>query len=281
MGDEFEKEEVIVPKSYEIVGSREKSVAIVEIPVSLEGEEKKIAASIMWQNKSVKSVLKKSSERGGKLRLRKYEMIEGDPNTEVNHREYGYELRVDPQKAYFSPREASERQRIASQAKSGEMVLVMFSGIAPLPIAIAKRQTEVRKVYGIELNRIAHEYGIYNVRINKLGHKITLIHGDVKEVCKGYHGKFDRIVMPLPMGAENFLETAVTCLKEDGIIHFYSWGKEDDLFSNALKLIEEGCNRLGKKCEVLSKRKVLPYSPRKWKVCIEFKVKRGSDSLVF
>lgn len=259
--------------SFDVVGSKEKAVAIVEIEEKLKDRRKDIAEEIMKKNKNVKSVLEKSSERKGELRLRELNLILGDTNTEVIHKEYGYSLKLDPKKTYFSPREATERQRIASQVKEKEIVLVMFSGICPFAIAIAKKQPEVEKIYAIELNRDAHEYAAENVRINKLSHKIILIQGDARETAKKYFGIFDRVVMPLPLGAENFLDVAINCLKNDvGIIHFYNWGKEDDLFSNALNAIEENSKKLNKKIEILNKIKVLPYGPRKWKVCIDFKV---------
>jgi tRNA (guanine37-N1)-methyltransferase len=256
--------------SFEIVGNREKAVAIVEIS---EGEdEKKIAEEIMKRHKNVKSVLKKVSERKGELRLRDYELIAGDENTEVVHKEYGYFLKLDPRKVYFSPREAKERQRIAEQVKPGEEILVMFSGIAPIAIAIAKKQPEVGKIYCIEMNKDAHEYAKENVRRNKLSHKIFLIHGDVEEVAKEINLKFDRIIMPLPFGAKSFLDIALNCLKENGIIHFYSVGDEKDLFSDGLKEIEAVAKKMNKKIKILNMRKVLPFSPRRWKVCIEFVV---------
>lgn len=274
--DRLSKELELVPSSFDVIGSKEKAVAIVEIPEELESKEELIAEAIMQMQKGVKSVLKKTSERKGELRIREYKLIAGDENTEIVHKEHGYLLKLDPQKVYFSSREATERQRIAEQVKPDEIVLVMFSGIGVIPIAIAKKQSEISKVYGVELNENAHNYGIENVRINKLGHKIILILGDVREVCPRYFGKCDRVVMPLPLGAENFLDIAVNCLKKEGIVHFYSWGKEDDLYSNGLKQIEENCNRLNKKLEILNKRKVLPFSPRKWKVCIDFRVSGGT-----
>lgn len=253
--------------NFDLVGSGEKAVAIVEI---VEGaDEKEIAEEIMKQNKNVKSVLKKTSERKGEFRLRECKLIAGDENTEVVHREYGFVLKVDPQKVYFSPREATERQRIAEQVEAGETVLVMFSGICPFAIAIAKKQPEVEKVVAIEINPEAHEYAKENVRINKLAHKIVLIQGDVREQAKEYSGKFDRVVMPLPLGAGNFLDVAVNCLKKDGIIHLYSRGEGKDLYSNVLKLIEKNVK---KKVKILDKRKVSAYAPGKWKVCIDFKV---------
>jgi len=264
-----------MPRSFDVIGSKEKAVAIVEIPEELEGREKAIAEGIIQLQKSVKSVLKKSSERKGELRLREYKLIAGDDDTEVMHIEHGYLLKVDPRKVYFSPREASERQKIAEQVKPDETVMVMFSGIAPYCIAVAKKQPEVKKIYGVELNDVAHGYAVENVRINKVAHKVVLVQGDVRDSCKKYYEKCDRVVMPLPLGGESFLDVAINCLKEEGIVHFYSWEKEEDLFSKGLKLIEENCKKLDKKFEVLNKRKVLVYGPRKWKVCIEFKVKAG------
>jgi tRNA (guanine37-N1)-methyltransferase len=255
---------------FDVIGSREKAVAVVEIH---EGEdEKKVAEEIMKRNKNVKSVLKKISGRTGKLRLYKYRLIAGDKNTEVIHKEYGYTLKLDPKKVYFSPREAQERQRIASQVKPGERVLVMFSGIAPIAIAIAKKQPEVEKIYCIEINSNADKYARENVRRNKLSHKIVLIHGNAEKEARKLNLKFDRVVMPLPFGAKNFLDVAFDCLKNGGVIHFYSVGEEDDPFSKAIGEIESIAKRFGKKIKFLNMRKVMPFSPRKWKVCIDFMV---------
>ena len=256
--------------AFDLIGSKEKAVAIVEME---EGEdEKAVAEKIMKFNKNVKSILKKISEIKGEFRTRGYKLIAGNENTEVVHREYGYLLKLDPRKVYFSPREATERQRIAEQVKAKETVLVMFSGIAVVPIAIAKKQPEVEKVHGIEINPDAHKYAEENVRINKLAHKIALVKGDVREVARKYFGKFDRVVMPLPLGAESFLDVAVNCLKKKGgVIHFYNLGREEDLYSSAVKLIEESVEKMNGKIKVLNKRKILPYAPGKWKICIDFK----------
>lgn len=259
-------------KSFDIIGSREKAVAIVEIPEEFESRKKEIAEEIMRLHKNVRSVLRKISERKGIYRVRDYELLAGEEDTEVIHKEYGYLLKLDPRKVYFSPREATERQRIAKKVNPGENVLVMFSGIAPFAIAIAKAQPYVRKVYAVEINTIAHSYALENVRINKLSHKVIPLLGDVREICKSFFGKCERVVMPLPLGGEKYLDLAIKCLKEEGVIHFYHYGNENDLFSQALKVIEENVKNLGKKFEVLEKRKVLPYKPKVFKICIDFKV---------
>lgn len=256
---------------FDLIGSREKAVAIVEIQEGV--DEKAIAEDIMKKNKNVKSVLKKVSRRKGEFRLRECELIAGEENTEVVHKEYGYSLRLDPQKVYFSPREARERQMIAEQVKPKEIVLVIGSGVAAFPIAIAKKQTKVEKVVGIEINESAHRYAEENVRASKLAHKINLVLGDARIECKKYFGRCDRVLIPLPLESEDFLDIAIKCLKPKmGMIHFYSVGKEEDLFSDALKIIEKITNKLKKKSKILNKRKVLPYAPRQYKVCIDMKI---------
>jgi len=269
-----ESELKLVPSSFDIIGSREKAVAIVEIPDEL----KPIAEAIMRLHKNVKSVLKKTSERKGELRLRSYELIAGDADTEVLHKEHGYVLKLDPQKVYFSPREARERQRIAEQVKAGETVMVMFSGVAPFAIAIAKKQPNVEKIIAVEINPDAVWYAEENIRINKLSHKIISILGDVRDACKRWYGKCDRVIMPLPLGAESFLDIALKCLRDEGIVHFYNWGegKGKKLFSQALKKI-----KMMKDVDykIIGKRKVLPYAPGKYKVCIDISVQKKSHGL--
>jgi len=258
-----------IPHSYDIIGSKEKAVAIVEIPDNLKSKEKAIANKIMQEHKNVKSILKKLSERKGKLRIRKFKLIKGSRNTEVTHLEHGYLLKLDPKKVYFSPRELTERQRIANLVKPNETVLIMFGGIAPYAIAMAKKQPKIKKIYTVELNKKAHEYAIENIKLNKLENKIIVLKGDVKKICPKIKKRFDRIVMPLPKEAYKFLDLAFTYTKTKGIIHFYSWASESDLFSDAEKLVKDTTKKFNKKIRITNKKKVLPYGPKKWKIVLD------------
>lgn len=260
-----------IPSSFDIIGSREKAIAIVEIPKNLKDRKLEIAKALMERHKNVKTVLEKISERKGRLRLREYSLIFGDPNTEVLHKEYGYLLKLDPQKVYFSPREATERQRIASQVKAKEKVLVMFCGVAPYCIAIAKAQP-LAKVFGIEINKDACKYAVENIRINKVFNRVFIFQGDVKDIMPKMKFKFDRIVMPLPKGGYRYLDLAVQKIKKGGIIHFYYWGRENKLFERAKNLVEKRVSKFGKKFKILNFKKVLPYAPKKWKIVLDLKI---------
>jgi len=261
------------PHSFDVIGH----IAIVELPNKTEEEKIKIAKLIMSLNKHIKTVLEKKSERKGTYRIREYSLIAGEEKTETIHKEYGCIFLLDPTKVYFSPRELTERQRIASKVNENENVLVMFAGIAPFAIQIAKKQPNVNKVVCIEINPIAVEYAKKNIKLNKVENKVEIIEGDVRDIKKEFFEMFDRIIMPLPLGSESFLDIAAKYVKKPGIIHFYNWGREPNIFENGEKVIDDVFKKLNIKYKILEKRKVLPYGPRKWKVCFDILVMKEKE----
>lgn len=259
--------------SYDIVGSKQKSVAIIEIPESLRDYEDDIAEAIMQVHRNVASVLAKESKRDGEFRTRDYKLLAGDEDTEVIHKEAGCAFRLDPRRVYFSPREVSERDRLVRKVSEGEDILVMFSGVCPIPIRIAKKFLNVR-VTGIELNPYAYNYCVENIHLNKVEDRVEAVLGDVKDVCSTLKRKFNRIIMPLPKGAYRFLDSAIPLLKEEeGVIHFYHWAREPDLFTEGENLIIAASRKFQRTAEIIERTRVSPYSPRVWKICIDAAIK--------
>ena len=218
----------------------------------------------------MRTVLRKSSPRYSTYRVRNFELLYGNTNTEVLHKEYGYIVKVDPTKVYFSPRESYERVRIAKQIRENEFIMLMFAGVGPYALAILKFQPDVKKIIAIEISPIAFKYLLENIELNKAVGKILAVLGDVKEVCNTWYGMCDRVIMPLPKGAYKYLDIAVRCLKpEGGIIHFYHWSKEEDLFSEAEELLRKAGEDHGFKTKILERRVVSPYAPRVYKIVID------------
>ncbi|MFB0543917.1 MAG: class I SAM-dependent methyltransferase family protein [Candidatus Bathyarchaeia archaeon] len=261
----------LLPRAFDILGSREKALAIIEIPEELKVYEGTIAETMMEVHKNVRTILAKTSARYGTYRIRDLRLIAGEEETEVLHREAGCLLKLDPRKVYFSPREATERMRIAEMVTPGESVLVMFSGIGPLPVVIAKRQPDVR-IVAVEINPVAHNYCVHNIALNRMSNRIKPILGDVREVCPRLGEDFDRVLMPLPKGATDYLDVAIPCLRSGGILHFYHWAHERDLFSKAEELIRATAEELNRGVEVLNRVRVLPYGPRMWKVRVDARI---------
>lgn len=258
----------LLPRSFDIIGSKKKAVAIIEIPDALKGYEQLIASAIMNVHRNVSSILAKESERLGELRIRDLRLVAGDADTEVVHKESGCFFKLDPRKVYFSTRESVERERIAAKVGEGESILVMFSGVGPFAICMAKRHRTVR-VTAVEINPCAHNYCVENIHLNKVADQVHAIMGDVREVCPKLGATFDRILMPLPKGAHKFLDVVIPLLRDEGVLHFYHWAPEPDLFSRAEELIAKATGNHRRMAEILERRRVSQYSPRVWKIRID------------
>ena len=248
--------------AYEVIGSREKSVALIGSEVK---NPKTAAKEIMKRHKAVKSILQKIDKRQGEYRLNPSKLIAGSRDTEVIHKEHNYLIKVDPRKVYFSPREGTERQRIVEMVKPGERILVMFSGAAPYAIAIGKKHPR-NEIICIEINLKAVEYATKNVRLNKLAN-ITNVCWDVRRARN--LGEFDRIIMPLPESAIDFLDAAVLHSKKGAIIHLYGFARG---FKELEKKVKEKAEIYNFKYKIVGRQKVLPFAPRAFKIRLDIKV---------
>jgi len=217
------KELNLVPSSYDIIGN---ILIFSDFPEELSKKEKTIGNTMIKNYKNIKSIYKKTKKYSGKYRTPKLRLLAGENNKETIHKENNVRLKLNVEKIYFSPRLSEERKRIFKQVKSNETILVMFSGCCVYPLVISKN-IKVKNIVGIEINPTAHKYAEENLKLNKLNDKIKLFNGDVKKILPKLNKKFDRIIMPLPKGAENFLNLALNKIKRIAIIHFYSFAEED------------------------------------------------------
>ena len=262
-----QKELKLVPSSFDVVGN---ILIFSEFPKELSKKEKVIGNIILENYHHIKTVLKKTKKYSGKFRIPKLKVIAGEKRKEAICKENNVFVKLDVEKVYFSPRMSSERKRITDLTNSNESVLVMFSGSGVYPLVIAKN-TNCKEVYGIEINPIAHKYAFENVKKNKLENKIKLFLGDVRKVMPKINKKFDRILIPLPKGGKDFLDLALKHIKNKGFIHFYDFLHEGE-FHKAEKKIKNACNKLNKKCKIINVVKCGQYSPKFYRICVDFLV---------
>lgn len=258
-----EKELALAPSSFDVVGD---IMIFSDFPKELAKKEKLIGETILQHYRNVKTILKKTKKYSGKFRTPKLKVIAGEKRKETTHKENNVSIKLDVEKVYFSPRMSSERKRIADLTRPGESVLVMFSGSGVYPLVIAKNSG--CKVYGIEINPIAHKYAIENARKNKMEDKITVLAGDVRKIVPKINKKFDRILMPLPKGGEDFLGLALRYVKKNGTIHFYDFLHEGE-FEKAHEKIKSACEKSKKKCKILATVKCGQYSPGFYRICAD------------
>lgn len=229
--------------SYEVIGS----IAVINDLNSIDREE--AVKGILENQSSVETILLKQEGLSGEFRVGEYEKLYGD-DTETVHREFGCRFKVDPTKTYFSERFSTERNRVISQIREGEKVLVMFAGIGPFAI-MAARNREPGKVVAVEKNPEAVRYLRENIELNQVEDTVKAFEGDVSEVVPGL-GSFDRIIMPLPGSADDFLKLAFEHIEEDGIIHYYRF-LEHENWNELIEEIEEVASSVGRDYEVLDK----------------------------
>ncbi len=274
------KELKFLPHSQEQVGK----ILILEIPQELEKKERVIAEAYLKTNKQIETVVKKEEIHEGEYRLRKVRVLAGKNTKETIHKESGVLLKLHLEKAYFSARLVGERLRIAKQVKKGEDVLVMFSGAGPY-LCILGKHSKAHKIYGIELNPLAHQYALENVRLNNLQWKVVLYEGDVRKIVpkigstadknridQKRRGKtFDRIVMPLPKTGELFLDVALKAAKKGAMIHFYTFCRGEEIKSEGEK-IKKLCKQWKRPVKILRAVQCGQSAPYVFRVCLDMKV---------
>jgi tRNA (guanine37-N1)-methyltransferase len=255
-----------VKRSYDIIGD----IAVLTIPKEVECKEKIIARCIMAAHKNVKVVCKKSGVTSGKFRIRPVQVILGEKRVETIHTEFGCKYKVNLNKVYFNPRLAYERKRIADSVTHDEKIIVMFAGVGPFPILIAKTKPVVN-IVAIEINPTAFRLLKENIFINKVKSKITPVHGDVVDempkLCPA-----TRIIMPLPKDAIHYFDLAISKIGEGGVIHFYAFGPIKDPFSKIESFILSKLDSRGKTGTILGKKIVRSYSANTVQIVFDVQV---------
>jgi len=253
--------------SFDIIGD----IVIIKIPDSMSAKKQLIADAILSKVKPVKSVFMQSSPVQGDFRVRGVEYIAGENRTLTIYKEHNCRFKVDVSKVYFSPRLSTERERIAALVNDGEVIVNMFAGICTFSIIIAKKHK--CKIYSIDINPDAYSLCAENVKLNKVTESVVPMLGNAKEIImKELKGKADRVLMPLPERAKEYLEYAVMALKEKGMIHYFTHVHSDSR-KYALDVCgEELANVMKVKYEMKGARIVREVGPRFYQVVADVMV---------
>ena len=263
---EFKEKYKNSSKSIELLGN----IAVIEASEGIAG---KLATAVMEENKGVSTVVMKASAVKGRYRTRKYRYIAGKRTYMARYRENGCTFVFNLRKSFFSSRLAFERKRVADLSKNGERVVVMFAGVGPFAIEMAKGRPK-SKVVAIELNNSAYRYMLENIKINHTDNVVPIC-GDVAEESKNYLGFADRIVMPLPKGTPDFLGYAISMAKRRCTFHYYAFAEGDDHFSRQISCIRGEAAKRKMRFKLLFKRIVRTYSANVVEIVLDFELSPG------
>ena len=265
-----EKENEQLISAFDQIGD----IIIVRIPDSLVSKKQVIGKTLLEQVNTANSVFYQSSPVEGDFRTRQLEVIAGEDKTQTEYKENGCKFIVDVEKAFFSPRLSTERERIAGLVKNGEVVINMFGGVGMFSLLAAKNTACT--VYNIDLNPVAAQLCKENTHINKLKGEVISLNGDATKIInEQLVGKADRILMLLPERSDEFLDSALLGLKDKGIIHYYSHMHADKK-QDATKLSEEHFLSVNKTdAEIITSRNVRPVGPRFYQTVVDVKISKN------
>ncbi len=253
-----------IRRGFEIIGD----VVVIDIPDEVYHLKEDIVKAILEKHKHVKTVLRKVGEVSGDFRVAKYEILYGE-KTETMAKEHGCRFLLDPTKVYYSVKLSGERERIFKAVKTGERVLVMFAGVGPFAITIAKK-AKPKEVVGVELNPVAVDYFKKNVKLNRVENTVKVYEGDVREVVPKIKGKFDRILMPSPNNAVEFADLAAEKAKSGTVIHYYTFAgieEERELAKRVEDLFSQYIN-----CKAIFIRKCGNFAPYVYRYVVDLLV---------
>lgn len=247
-------------------------IIVIRIPDSLLPKKKIIGEALLQNVHPARSVFYQASDVEGDFRTRNLEIIAGEDNTETEYREFGCRFKVDVEKAFFSPRLSTERNRIADLIADGETVINMFGGIGMFSIIAAKKKKCT--VYNIDLNPYASKLCEQNIKLNKkLAGTVISINGDAAQVIKEQlQDKGDRTLMLLPERSDEFLDSAISATKSGGIIHYYSH-QHADKRQDAIEVSKQHYLQVSLvKSEILGGRMVRAVGPRYYQTVVDVRI---------
>lgn len=246
-------------------------IIVIRIPDSLLSKKKVIGETLLKEVSTAKSVLYQSSDVTGDFRTRSLELLAGEDKTETEYKEFGCRFFVDVEKAFFSPRLSTERERIADVIRDGDTVINMFGGVGMFSILAAKNKKCT--VYNIDINPVASQLCEKNISLNKLAGEVISLNGDAAQIVNDQlKEKGDRTLMLLPERSDEFLESAILATKNGGIIHYYSHIHADKK-QDAPKLSEEHYLKVTNvKSEILGSKIVRAVGPRYYQTVVDVKI---------
>ena len=248
-------------------------IIVIRIPESLLAKKKIIGKTLLEKVKTANSVYCQSSAVEGNFRTRDLELVAGQEKTLTEYTEFGCRFLVDVKKAFFSPRLSTERNRISELIQDGEVVINMFGGIGMFSIIAAKNKNCT--VYNIDINPEAAKLCDKNIKLNKLKGNVISIPGDTSKIIKEELGnKGDRVLMLLPDQSDEFLSTAISAAKTNGIIHYYSHIHADKK-SDAAKLSEKHYMEITTvESEILNSKIVRAVGPHYYQTVLDVRIRK-------
>jgi tRNA (guanine37-N1)-methyltransferase len=156
----------------------------------------------------------------------------------------------------------------------------MFAGVGCYSVIIAK-YSDPKEIFSIDINPVAIQYMQENIKLNGVEAKVVLVRGDAKKVIQErLENVADRVLMPLPEKAYEYLDYALLALKPTGgWIHYYDFEHANKGESPVEKIqlnVSKKLQRLGGDFQVVFGRIARSTGPNWYQVVLDIQVKKSS-----
>ena len=295
-----------IPNGFEIVGK----IAHFNLRDDYLKYKYFIGQLVLDKNPSISTVVNKVGKIENVYRTYEMEILAGEENYNVEHKEGNIKFKFDLRKTYWCSRLQNERDRVLNLMKKNEVLCDAFCGVGPLALRACKRGV---KVYANDLNPDAYSYLNNNIKLNKLdknNYVIKTYNMDAREFIKSLINltknnidedeengdkifpidlHIDHIYMNLPKDAIEFMDIFVGLFKgckekvynKDNlpIIHVYGFAKTDNephecLKKRIAKAFKMKYDLFKKECEkdIINIENVRDISNKKVVYCIDIKI---------
>ncbi len=230
------KDSSALPSGYHLIGH----VALLRLNDTLQKYAQAIGEATIRYDKRIKTVAVRTGETTGIERTPHYQVVAGLRNTETVHIENGVKYSLDPLRITFSGGNVGERIRMAKIVQDNESVVDMFACVGQFSLPMARNGASV---IAIEINPIAYQYLIHNVKINRLEDRVSPRLGDSRIVHP--FKSADRVVMGYLHNTIEYLPAAIeTISPEGGVIHMHQ-ALHPSVFDTIKATIVEMCRKAG------------------------------------
>ena len=152
----------------------------------------------------------------------------------------------------------------------------MFGGLGSFSIEIAKEKRSTL-VFNVDINPDAARLCLKNVLANSLRGRVVTVLSDAKEATNSlFLNKVGRVLLPLPEKSYEYLNAAISALKDSGTIHYYGFvgiAKRESCVDMVLAKVAKSNTKAD-----LSLRKgriVKSVAPRRYLVSLELHAKKS------
>lgn len=255
-----------LPQGFDLIGD----IAVVKFSEENRRWQAQVAEAILKTTKGVRAVASDEGV-GGERRIRTVRKVAGEGTLSTVHKEFGLSIEVDLERAFFTPRLAGERRRLALEVAPGERVLDAFAGVGPITLHIARAQP-TSSVVAVDVS--ADAVGL--LRANATRNKLANIEAHVADfhdfAAAAEPSSFTRVVMNLPHRAKEFLADALPLVVDGGVIHLYAILPIEQVppEQGALRRLAQAAG--GRDVTILRARPIKSYSPNDLYVAFDLRV---------